>query len=124
MLATSKAMVVLTAIAIVAGTVALSLRVVAQEAAQDQAVQDQVKEKLQKISDALKLTDDQKAKLKPILQDEVKQMKAVRDDSSLTVEQQRAKLIEIHEKTQPKVNAVLTPEQQEQWKKMKQEAME
>jgi len=124
MLATSKAMVVLTAIAIVAGTVALSLRVVAQETAQDQAVQDQVKEKLQKISDALKLTDDQKGKLKPILQDEVKQMKAVRDDSSLTVEQQRAKLIEIHEKTQPKVNAVLTPEQQEQWKKMKQEAMD
>src|SRR5579864_5096027 len=43
---------------------------------------------LQTLSEKLNLTDDQKAKLKPILQDQMQQMKAVREDSSLSQEQQ------------------------------------
>jgi len=39
---------------------------------------------LQMLTEKLNLTDDQKAKLKPILQDQMQQMKTVREDSSLS----------------------------------------
>jgi Spy/CpxP family protein refolding chaperone len=51
---------------------------------------------LQMLSEKLNLTDDQKAKIKPILQDQMQQMKAVRQDSSLSEEQRQAKMKSIH----------------------------
>ncbi|HXZ81534.1 MAG TPA: hypothetical protein VEG30_16525 [Terriglobales bacterium] len=79
---------------------------------------------LQMLSEKLNLSDDQKAKLKPLLTDEAQQMRAVRDDSSLSQEQKRAKMKSIHESFQPQINGVLTPEQQAKWKQMKEEAKE
>ncbi len=79
---------------------------------------------LQMLSEKLNLTDDQKAKLKPILQDQMQQMKAVREDSSLSQEQKRAKMKSIHESLHDQINAVLTPEQQAKFKQMRQEQME
>ena len=79
---------------------------------------------LQMLSEKLNLTDDQKAKLKPILQDEMQQMKAVREDSSLSEDQKRAKMKSIHESLHDQINAVLTPEQQAKFKEMKHEQME
>ena len=79
---------------------------------------------LQMLSEKLNLTEDQRAKLKPILQDQARQMKAVRDDPSLTPEQKAAKKKAIHETTHDQINAVLTPEQQEKFKEMKREGME
>ena len=79
---------------------------------------------VQMLSEKLNLTEDQKAKLKPIFQDQAQQLKAVRDDTSLTPEQKAAKKKVIHETTHDQINAVLTPEQQEKFKAMKQEGME
>jgi protein CpxP len=79
---------------------------------------------LQMLSEKLNLTDDQKAKLKPILHDKMEQMKAVREDSSLSEEQKRAKMKSIHESLHDQINAVLTPEQQTKFKQMKQEQMQ
>src|SRR5215469_2680870 len=79
---------------------------------------------LQMLSEKLNLTDDQKAKLKPILQDEMQQMKAVREDSSLSEDQRRAKMKSIHESLHDQINAVLTPEQQAKFKQMQHEEME
>ena len=78
---------------------------------------------LQMLSEKLNLTDDQKAKLKPILQDQMQQMKTVHEDSSLSPEQKRAKVKSIHESFHDQVNAVLTPEQQTKLKQMQQEHM-
>jgi len=79
---------------------------------------------LQMLSEKLNLTDDQKAKLKPILQDQMQQMKAVREDSSLSEDQKRAKMKSIHESLHDQINAVLTPEQQAKFKQMQHEQME
>jgi protein CpxP len=79
---------------------------------------------LQMLSEKLNLTDDQKAKLKPILQDQMQQMKAVREDSSLSEEQKRAKMKPIHDTLHDQINAVLTPEQQAKFKQMRQEQMQ
>jgi len=79
---------------------------------------------LQFLSEKLSLTDDQKAKLKPILEDQAQQMKAVRDDPSLSQDQKRAKMKGIHESFHDQINGVLTPEQQTKLKQMKQAAIE
>ena len=80
--------------------------------------------RLQHLSQELNLTDDQKAKLKPILESEWQEMKPVRDDAALSREQKHEKMKGIHEKYQAQVAGVLTPEQQEKWKKMQQERMD
>jgi len=59
----------------------------------------------------LNLTDEQKAKLRPIIADENQQMEAVRNDSSLSTDQKVAKANQIRETASPKIKAVLTPEQ-------------
>ena len=79
---------------------------------------------LQMLSEKLNLTDDQKAKIKPILQDQMQQMKVVREDSSLSDEQKRTKMKGIHESLHNQINAVLTPDQQAKFKQMTQEHME
>jgi Spy/CpxP family protein refolding chaperone len=79
---------------------------------------------LQMLSDKLNLTEDEKAKLRPILQDQEKQLKAVHDDTSLSQEQRIAKKKAIHESFHEQINAVLTPEQQAKFKEMKHEGME
>jgi Spy/CpxP family protein refolding chaperone len=80
--------------------------------------------RLNHIAKELNLTDDQKAKIKPLLESEVADMRGVKADTSLTPQQKKAKAMEIHDKYSPQINAVLTPEQQEKWKAMKAEAME
>ena len=79
---------------------------------------------LQMLAEKLNLTDEQKAKLKPILQDQSQQLKALHDDTSLSPEQKTAKKKSIHESFQDQINAVLTPEQQTKFKEMKHETME
>ena len=79
---------------------------------------------LQMLSEKLNLTDDQKAKLKPILQDQAEQLRSLHNDASLTPEQKVAKKKAIHETTQDQINAVLTPDQQAKFKEMKHEGME
>jgi Spy/CpxP family protein refolding chaperone len=79
---------------------------------------------LQMLSEKLNLTEDQKAKLKPILQDQAQQLKALHNDPALSPEQKSAKKKIIHELTHDQINNVLTPEQQDKFKQMKQDAME
>jgi len=79
---------------------------------------------LQMLSEKLNLTEDQKAKLKPILQDQAQQLRALRDDPSLSPEQKSAKKKIVRELTHDQINSVLTPEQQDKFKQMKQDAME
>lgn len=80
--------------------------------------------RLKMLTEKLNLTDDQQAKLKPIIEDQSKQMKAIHDDTSLAPTDKQAKMKEIHESSIEKMNAILTPEQQAKWKQMRQEMME
>ncbi|MBO0911111.1 MAG: hypothetical protein J2P13_04910 [Acidobacteria bacterium] len=59
----------------------------------------------------MNLTDDQKAKLRPIIMEENQQMEALRNDTTLTQEQKIAKANQIRADASPKIKAVLTPEQ-------------
>jgi periplasmic protein CpxP/Spy len=80
--------------------------------------------RLKMLTEKLNLTEDQQAKVKPILEDESKQMKALHDDTSLAPVDKRAKMKDLHDSSTEKINAVLTPDQQAKWKQMQQEMME
>lgn len=68
----------------------------------------------------LNLTDDQRAKIQPILQSSRQQAHAVRNDATLTPEQKQAKLRDIRQDTMTQMNSLLTPDQQQQWQQMRQ----
>jgi transposase len=59
----------------------------------------------------LNLTEEQKAKLQPILAEENQQLEALRSNTSMTQEQKFAKAKEIRETASPRIRAILTPEQ-------------
>ena len=80
--------------------------------------------RLKMLTEKLNLTEDQQAKLKPIIEDQSKQMKAIHDDTSLAPADRQAKMKELHESSIEKMNAILTPEQQAKWKQMRQGMME
>ena len=67
---------------------------------------------------ALNLSADQKTQIKSIREDARKQMQAVKSDTSLSKEQKKAKMKDIHEDTTSKINALLTPEQQQKFAQM------
>ncbi|MBZ5630120.1 MAG: hypothetical protein LAO06_14775 [Acidobacteriia bacterium] len=66
----------------------------------------------------LNLTSDQKSKIQPLIQSQHQQVQAVRLDSSLTPEQRQAKVRDIRQGTKSQIDALLTPEQQQQLKQM------
>lgn len=73
---------------------------------------------LKRLTMALGLNPDQREKLRPVITDEGDQLSAVRLDEHLTPEKKKARLQEIRDSFNPKITAILTPEQQEKWKKM------
>ena len=72
---------------------------------------------LDQLAQQLNLTDDQKAKVKPILEARDKKMADLRGDTSLSQEDRRTKMQSIREETTAQMKAVLTPEQFDKWQK-------
>jgi Spy/CpxP family protein refolding chaperone len=77
-------------------------------------------DQMARMTKQLNLTDDQQAKIKPILEDQHKQMMDLRQDTSMSREDRFAKMRNIREKSSEQMKAVLTPEQQKKWEKMQQ----
>ena len=72
------------------------------------------------LAGELKLTPQQQEKLRPILQEEGQKMVAIYRDNTLSREARMAKIKEMRDANRVKVKAILTPEQMEQWDKMRQ----
>ena len=74
---------------------------------------------LKMLTEKLSLTQEQQTQIKPILDARKKEMDAVRADSALDKDAKWAKAAEIFKAYQPKIRAVLTPEQQTKFDEMK-----
>jgi periplasmic protein CpxP/Spy len=97
----------------------------AQEATQSSAQQqDNAESKLQQMSQELNLTDEQKAKLKPILQDEGEQLRTLKSDTSVATQEKFQKAKEIRASHKQQIDAILTPDQKQKWQQMKQQAID
>ena len=67
----------------------------------------------------LDLTEDQKARIKSVFETSKQTAQGIKNDSSLNDEQKKAKLVELRKQTHENVMSILTPEQQEKLKEMK-----
>jgi len=73
------------------------------------------------LVERLGLTEDQQAKIKPIVVDEMQAIKAVMDDASLDREAKRPKIREIMQAHNAQIKPILTPEQLKKLEDMKDE---
>jgi Spy/CpxP family protein refolding chaperone len=78
-----------------------------------------VERQLQKMGKRLNLTEEQKAKIRPILQDRNKQLRDLRAKSSLPQGEARAKAAEIRKSARQQIDQILTPEQREKEKALR-----
>jgi len=72
-----------------------------------------------RMAEELGLSDDQRAKLKPLFEQERAELEVLRADTSLTKEERRAKAGVIHRKYREQREAILTPEQRAKADKMR-----
>lgn len=68
----------------------------------------------------LNLTEDQRAKLQPIMQQQREQVQAIRSDSSLSQQQKQEKIRALRQSTMSQMQGILTPEQQQQMQQWQQ----
>jgi periplasmic protein CpxP/Spy len=81
------------------------------------SVDDQIKHLTKKLN----LSDDQQAKLKPILEDQRKQMDTIHKDSSLSREDRFSKMQELRQNSDTQIKSVLNEDQQKNFDKMREE---
>jgi len=81
------------------------------------SVDDQLKHLTQKLN----LTDEQQAKIKPILEDQRKQMEQIHNDSSLSREDRFSKMQQLRTSGDTQIKAVLNEDQQKKFDKMREE---
>ena len=77
-----------------------------------------VDERVQHMTKALNLSDDQQTKIKAILTDQRDQMMSLKQDTSTAPTDRRAKFQEIHQNTQQKIRDVLTDDQKTKFDQM------
>lgn len=80
--------------------------------------------RLDRMAKHLNLTDDQKARIQPIIENSSQQMKALRDDAAADRQARRAKAMEIQKNTMDQIRPILTAEQQQKLADMRQKRME
>ena len=78
-------------------------------------------DQIKHLSKKLNLSDDQQAKLKPILEDQRKQMEAIHNDSSLSREDRFGKMQALRQSSDAQIKGVLNEEQQKSFDKMRAE---
>jgi Spy/CpxP family protein refolding chaperone len=74
-----------------------------------------------KFGDKLGLTDDQKAKIGPLVQKNRAEIKAIRSNDSLTKEQKHQQISAIRQNMDLQMKAILTPEQYQKFEGLKAE---
>lgn len=77
-----------------------------------------VEERVQHLTKALNLSDDQQAKVKSILEDQKNQMQSLRQDTSMSQQDRRAKFQQIHEASTQKIRATLNDDQKAKFDQM------
>jgi Spy/CpxP family protein refolding chaperone len=75
-------------------------------------------QRLQHMTKALNLTDDQQQKIKPILESQSQQMQTLRQDTTMSQQDKWSKMREIHQTTNDQIKPILTADQQQKWEQM------
>jgi Spy/CpxP family protein refolding chaperone len=80
-------------------------------------------DRLKTMTEQLGLSQDQAAKLKPILEAETKKMRELREDTALSQQDRREKMAKIRQETAKKIQdeKILTEEQAKKWKEIQEQ---
>jgi hypothetical protein len=78
-------------------------------------------DQLQTIADELKLSDEQKEKIRPIVREQARKVRELRQDKDLSRQDRLAKFKELRESTAEKLKPILSAEQLEKWQKLRSE---
>ncbi len=78
-----------------------------------------VEHQLQRMRETLNVTDDQVAKIRPILETRNQQLKDLRANNSLSQGEARAKAAEIRKSARKQIDHILTPEQRQKQKALR-----
>jgi periplasmic protein CpxP/Spy len=78
-----------------------------------------MQQRLDRMSEELKLTEDQKTKVKAAFEAEAKKRQEMRGEGTQTDEQRREAAQKLREEMNKKMKEILTPEQFEKWEKMR-----
>ncbi len=84
--------------------------------------QERMKKTLEDYKTRLKLTDVQYAKVDTILTDQMNEMTKLRNSAGEDRQAMMASFMELRQKTNSKIEALLTDEQKVEWKKIQEEA--
>jgi periplasmic protein CpxP/Spy len=79
---------------------------------------------LQRLSEALSLTDDQKNQIRPILEDRHQKVQSIRSDDTLSRQDRRSKMRSVFEESSSKIRAVLNDDQKQKFEQMQQRRRE
>jgi hypothetical protein len=79
--------------------------------------------KVEAISQQLDLTPQQKLKILPILREEAPKVEAIKNDNSLSRVQKVQRLRAIHQQTDPQMKAILSQEQYQKLKTIRQQTI-
>jgi Spy/CpxP family protein refolding chaperone len=79
--------------------------------------------KAQAIAQQLNLTPQQKEKILPILAAEAPKVNAIKNDNSLSRMQKMQQVRAIHQQTDPQMKAILSPEQYQKLKEIREQAL-
>ena len=77
-------------------------------------------EKFERLSQVLNLSPQQKIQLLPILEAEGPKVNAIKNNSALTPMQKMKELRAVHQESDPRVKAILSPQQYEEWQQIRQ----
>ena len=79
--------------------------------------------KAEAISQQLNLTPQQKVKILPILRDEGPKVQVIKNDNSLSRVQKVQQIRAIHQQTDPQMKAILTPDQYQKLRAIRQQTI-
>ena len=83
---------------------------------------EQVKERVDQLATELKLSEEQKGKIRTVLQRQAGKTRELRADQSLTPEQRREKMMGIRQEIQKEVKGILNEEQFKKWTEIRGQA--
>jgi hypothetical protein len=81
-------------------------------------------EKLQRLSQVLALTPQQKSQLAPIIEAEAPKVEAIKQDPNLSGKEKMKQLKAVHAQTDPLVKSILSPTQYQQWEQIRKDELE
>lgn len=76
-------------------------------------------QKLEKMSQALQLTPQQKQQIRPILMEEAPKLRALKENTSLGPLQKAMQMRQIADATDAKLKPILNPQQYQTWEQMR-----